>query len=189
MDVMLAMKKAFNKRTPVVLIVKWISWMVFMLSIVRRWTYSMLAAEASVSVPTAAFRRLVCFVAFFATHSVTHCLNGHNSSENSWLAGTPPAGWRQTVQWQKPGLLLGWCGSGRPTVTRSQLSRWNAREQEVEVECGARGRGRRSKSRDDQVCHYYWLTRPNCRNGFTPQATSARATMAESLLCFLFTAF
>lgn len=86
------------------------------------------------------------------------------------------------VRWQKSkaGLLHGWCGSSRPPVTRSQLSRWKAREQEVEVERGARGRGRREESRDDQICHHCWLARPNYGNGFTPLTTSARAIIMKS---------
>lgn len=99
------------------------------------------------------------------------------------------------VRWQKSkaGLLLGWCGSGRPTVTRSQLSCWKARELEVDVKCGARGRGRRSESRDDQICHHRWVTRPNYGDDFTPWShTSSQLsvmTMVKSMLSFVYAAF
>lgn len=135
---------------------------------------------------------LVCFVncRLFATQPVACCLNGHNSGKSGVARTKAASQMEHTFQWHelKPGLLLGWWGSDRPTVTRSQLSHWNAREQEVEVECGARGRGRRSESCDDQICHYHWVTRPNYGNVSHLRQLQPEPWQIVCCLC-VFTAF
>lgn len=128
MDVMLAMKKAFNERTPEVLMVKWISWTIFILSIACWKTLSTVLGEAAVSVSSHIPSSLVCLVdcRLSATHLVAHCLDGHNSSEKAaaWRGGCLPDGADRVVtevkSWFAPWLVWIWSTYGH-TLTAEPL--------------------------------------------------------------------